>query len=66
MVSKPSSVNAETCRCFNDVLEQAIVLAGSWGPEILCDKDSYDEGVNGDDTGHDDGDQALSVMEETY
>lgn len=39
-----------------DVREQAVVLGGV---EILSDEDRDDERVNGDNTGHDDGDQTL-------
>lgn len=41
-----------------DELEQAVVAVAR-GHEVLGDQDGDDEGVDGDDAGHDDGNQAL-------
>lgn len=41
-----------------DVLEQAVAALGG-RQKILCDEDGDDERVNGDNSGHDDRNEAL-------
>jgi hypothetical protein len=43
---------------LGDVLEKA-VTSRRWRLKILCDKDRDDKCVDGDDTGHDNWDEAL-------
>lgn len=53
---KTSQADGETTCEMHEATEQAV---GSLGIEVLGDEDGYDEGVDGDDTGHDNGDEAL-------
>lgn len=44
---------------MQDALEQTVVGAVGRRHQVLSDQDGDDEGVDGNDTGHDDGDEAL-------
>jgi len=43
---------------MHETVEQAVILIWWWA-HISCDENGDDEGIHGDDTGHDDGDERL-------
>lgn len=53
-----SQSNGKTTCEMHETTKQTV---GSLGVEILCDKDGYDERVDGDNTGHDNGNETLSI-----
>jgi hypothetical protein len=57
---KTRQADGETAPEMQETSKQSVfVRALCWGRQVFGDEDGNDEGVNGDDTRHDHGDQAL-------
>lgn len=50
----------ETSCHVHEAREQGVALH-RWGPYVAGDEDGYDERVDGENTGHDDGDERLDI-----
>lgn len=53
---KTRHANGDAAGKVHETAEQAVA---GLGVEVLCDEDGYDEGIDSDNTGHDNGDETL-------
>src|SRR3569833_764344 len=64
-VSLVSTASVSPLKWAPFILEQAVMLSPTWRFHVLRDQEGYDEGVHGDDTRHDDGNETLVAVSKT-